>query len=336
MTKSYTLCMIGLFMVGTVLAQSAPPLYKQVAKFQVGGDGGWDYITYDADSNRLFIGHSMEITVVDAETGKQLGSVPANGAHGVAVIPGKNLGFSTNGRAGTVTVFDLKTLQPKQDIKAGENPDAIIYDRYAKKVLVMNGRSQDLMVIDPDTLKVETSIPLGGKLEFASADSAHVYVNVEDKGEIATVDSKTWKADKRWKLTGCEEPSGLAIDESSHHLFSVCGNKKMIVVDTADGHIVDTLDTGAGTDGAAFDPEPGYALASNGAGTLTVVKRGEDRRYHVAGNVSTQQGARTVAVDPKTHRVYLPTAEFGPRAEGQSRPGIKPGSFVVLVYTPVQ
>jgi len=337
MKKLNQFCLAGLLLVGTAIAQSAPQLYKQVAKFDVGGDGGWDYITYDASSNRLFIGHSMEIAVVDAETGKKLGSVPANGAHGVAVVPGKNLGFSTNGRAGTVTVFDLKTLQPKQDIKAGENPDAIIYDRYSKKVLVMNGRSKDLMVIDPDTLKVEASIPLGGKLEFAAPDPGHVYVNVEDTGEIATVDSKTWKAGKRWKLTGCEEPSGLAIDEKAHHLFSVCGNKKMIVVDTTDGHIVDMLDTCSGTDGAAFDPELGYAFASNGAdSTLTVVKPGKEGRYEVAGNVSTQRGARTVAVDPKSHRVYLPTAELGPPAEGQTRPSIKPGTFVVLVYAPAR
>src|SRR3954465_9683186 len=177
------------------IAQPSAPLYKQTAKFDVGGEGGWDYITYDASSNRLFIGHSMEITVVDVATGKKTGSVPANGAHGVAVVPEKNLGFSTNGRAGTVTVFDLKTLQPKQDIKAGENPDAIIYDHYSKKVIVMNGRSKDLMVIDPDSLKVVATIPLGGKLEFAAADRSHVYVNVEDTGEIAAVDSKTWKAD---------------------------------------------------------------------------------------------------------------------------------------------
>ena len=329
--------LLGLLLVGPAIAQSAPHIYQQVAKFEVGGDGGWDYITYDASSNRLFIGHSTEITVVDADTGKKTGSVPANGAHGVAVVSEKNLGFSTNGRAGTVTVFDLKTLQPKQDIKAGENPDAIIYDRYSKKVLVMNGRSQDLMVIDPDTLKVEKSIPLGGKLEFAAADSAHVYVNVEDTGEIATVDSKTWKAEKRWKLTGCEEPSGLAIDEKSHHLFSVCGNKTMVVVDTTDGRIVDTLGTGAGTDGAAFDPGLGFAFASNGAdSTLTVVRSGKNGRYEVAENVSTQRGARTVAVDPKSHRIYLPTAELGPPAAGQGRPSIKPGTFVVLVYAPVR
>jgi YVTN family beta-propeller protein len=314
------------------LATAQSHLYKQVAKFEIGGEGGWDYITYDGNSNRLFVAHSMEITVVDEPSGKKIGSVRANGAHGIALVPAKGLGFSTNGRAGTVTVFDLKTLQPKAEIKAGENPDAIIYDHYSGKVIVMNGRSKDLMAIDPDTLKVVATVPLGGKLEFAATDQSHIYVNVEDTGEIATVDSKTWKTDKRWKLTGCEEPSGLAIDEKTHRLFSVCGNRKMMVVDTNSGQIIATLETGAGTDGAAFDPELGYAFASNGGdGTLTVVKA-SGGKYSVADNVPTQRGARTLTVDARSHKVYLPTAEFGPPAEGQTRPSIKPGTFVVLVY----
>jgi YVTN family beta-propeller protein len=314
------------------LATAQSHLYRQVAKFEIGGEGGWDYITYDGNSNRLFVAHSMEIAVVDEPSGKKIGSVRANGAHGIALVPAKGLGFSTNGRAGTVTVFDLKTLQPKAEIKAGENPDAIIYDHYSGKVIVMNGRSKDLMAIDPDTLKVVATVPLGGKLEFAAADQSRIYVNVEDTGEIATVDSKTWKADKRWKLTGCEEPSGLAIDEKTHRLFSVCGNRKMMVVDTNSGQIIATLETGAGTDGAAFDPELGYAFASNGGdGTLTVVKA-SGGKYSVADNVPTQRGARTLTVDARSHKVYLPTAEFGPPAEGQTRPSIKPGTFVVLVY----
>jgi YVTN family beta-propeller protein len=324
-----------LILTGTVVAQSAPPLYKQVARFDVGGEGGWDYITYDASSDRLFVGHSMEITVVDASTGKKIGSVPANGAHGAAIVTEKNLGFSTNGRAGTVTVFDLKTLQPKEQIKAGENPDAIMYDEYAKKVVVMNGRSKDLMVIDPDSLKVVATVPLGGKLEAATSDPTHVYVNVEDTSEVASIDSKSWKEDHRWKLTGCEEPSGMGIDEAKHRLFSVCGNKKMVVVDTGSGQILATLDTGAGTDGGGFDPELGYAFASNGGdGTLTVVKGDKDGKYVVAENVPTQRAARTMAVDPKSHRVFLPTAELGPPAEGQRWPSVKPGTFAILVYAP--
>src|SRR5215475_15901784 len=156
--KSYRVMFLALVVLSAI-PYSAAQLYQQVAKFTIGGEGGWDYITYDPDANRLFVAHNMEIAVVDVSSGKKVGSVPANGAHGIALVPDKNLGFSTNGRAGTVTAFDLKTLQPKAEIKAGENPDAVIYDRYAKKIVVMNGRSKDVMVIDPDSLKVVATVP---------------------------------------------------------------------------------------------------------------------------------------------------------------------------------
>jgi YVTN family beta-propeller protein len=317
-------------------AQNAQPAYKQVAKYTLGGEGGWDYVTFDPDGHRLFIAHSNVITVVDATNGNKLGEVPAQGAHGVALVPDKGKGFSSNGRAGTVTVFGLKDLKPIQDIKVGENPDAIIYDPNSKKIVVMHGRSKDVMVIDPETMQVTAMIPLGGKLEFAAADAGHVYVNVEDTGEIASIDTKSWKAQSRWKLEGCEEPSGLALDAKLNRLFSVCGNKKMVVVDASSGKIVATLDTGAGTDAAAFDPSLKYAFASNGEGTLTVVKQESADKYSVAGNVETQRGARTMTLDPKTHRIYLVTAELGPPAEGQRRPSIKPGTFQLLVYEPAK
>lgn len=318
---------------GIDFAQSGPSLYKQVAQFKIGGDGGWDYVTYDGPSNRLFVGHNSEIAVLNASTGRKIGSVPANGAHGTAVVSAKNLGFSTNGRAGTVTVFDLTTLQPKQEIKAGQNPDAIIYDQYAKKVIVMNGRSKDVMVIDPNSLSVIADVPLGGKLEAATSDPTHIYVNVEDTGEIVSVNSKTWKVERRWKLNGCEEPSGMGIDEKQHRLFSVCGNQKMVVLDAAKGQILATLDTGAGTDGGGFDPGLGYAFASNGRdGNLTVVQEGKDGKYAVVGNVITARGARTMTLDPVSHRLFLPTAELGQPAPGQRWPSVKPGTFEILVF----
>jgi YVTN family beta-propeller protein len=287
----------------------------------------------DPTGNRLFIAHSSSIVVVDLTSGKQVGEIPAAGAHGIALVPDKQRGFSTNGRAGTVTVFDLQTLKPQSEIKVGENPDAIIYDPHSQRVIVMNGRSQELMAIDPANLKVVATVPLGGKLEFAAADSAHVYVNVEDKGEIASVDTKTWKVAQRWKLNGCEDPSGLALDDKLGRLFAVCGNKQMVVVDTNTGNLIATLPTGDGTDAAAFDPELKYAFASNGEGTLTVVRQTRDGKYEVAGNVKTARGARTMALDPKSHRIYVATAELGPPVEGQTRPSIKPGTFMVLVYS---
>jgi DNA-binding beta-propeller fold protein YncE len=327
------LVVVSLLSTGVLMADSAP-LYKQVAKFTIGGDGGWDDITYDPDGNRLFVAHNSAIYVIDSASGQKTGEVPANGAHGVALVPDKGLGFSSNGRSGTVTVFDLKTLTPKSDIKVGENPDAIFYDKFANRVIVMNGHSKDLMAIDPDSLKVVATVPLGGKLEVAAADPKHVYVNVEDTGEIVVVDPATWKVTQRWKLNDCEEPSGLAIDQAAGRLFTVCGNSKMVVVDTKTGKTLPSLPTGKGTDGAGFDPKLGFAFASNGEGTLTVVRRGKGGTYDVAANIQTQRGARTMAVDPGSHRIFLPTAELGPPAEGQTRPSIEPGSFEILVYAP--
>lgn len=316
-------------------SQSSPAPYKQVAKYNLGGEGGWDYLRYDPDGNRLFIAHGTSILVVDAASGNKLGEMPAQGAHGIALVPEKNLGFFTNGRAGTVTVFDTKTLKPTGEIKAGEGPDAIIYDEHSKRVIVMNGHGKDVMVIDPDSLKVEKDIPLGGKLEFAAADKGHVYVNVEDMGEIAVIDSKTWMATARWKLDGCEDPGGLAIDEKHGALFSACGNAKMFVVSTASGKTIATVPTGEGTDAARYDAGLNYALASNGAGTLSVIGE-KHKKYELVGNVDTQRGARTMALDPVSHKVFLVTAEFGPPVEGQRRPPIKPGTFTLLVYAPAK
>jgi DNA-binding beta-propeller fold protein YncE len=309
-------------------------LYKQVGSYALPGEGGWDYLLYDTAANRIFIAHGMSILVVDPG-GKKLGEIPANGAHGIALVQDKNLGFSTNGRAGTVTVFDLKTLKPIQEIKAGENPDAIIYDPYSRHVIVMNGRSKDLMAIDPDSKKVDATVPLGGKLEFAAAAPGKVYVNVEDTGEVAVVDTKTWKATARWKLAGCEEPSGLAINERSDTLFTVCGNAKMMVLDANTGNVLSTVKTGDGTDAAAYDPGTGYAFASNGEGTLTVVHK-TPSGYSVADNIPTQKSARTMALDPQTHKVYTVAAEFGEAAPGQRRGTMKPGTFKLLVYAPAK
>jgi YVTN family beta-propeller protein len=326
----------SLLVAASGAAQTRAPLYQQTARWAIGGEGGWDYLTLDPDGGRLFVAHSASIAVIDTATGKLVGEIPATGAHGVAMVPDRHLGFSTNGRAGTVTVFDSQTLQARADIKVGENPNAIIYDPSSKHVIVMNGRSKDLMAIDPATLTVVATVPLGGKLEFAAADEGRVYVNVEDTGEIAVVDTKTWKTAQRWKLTGCEDPSGLALDRRRGRLFALCGNKQMVVVDVKTGGLLATVPTGAGTDGAAFDADLQLAFASNGDGTLTVVRETREGNYEVAENTATARGARTLALDPRTHKIYLATAEFGPPAEGQTRPSIKPGTFAVLVYSPAR
>jgi hypothetical protein len=337
MKKIAFLGMLCALCVSVAAGQASGPHYQQVAKYTIGGDGFWDLLTYDSGTNRVFIAHNAVIVAVDVATGKQVGTVPANGAHGIAVIPEQHLGFSTNGQAGTVTVFDTQSLKPKADIKAGDGPDAIVYDDHSKRVIVGNGRSKDLTIIDPASLKAEATVPLNGKPELAAADKANVYVNLEDTSEIAVVDAKTWKVTQRWKLEGCEEPTGLAIDESSARLFAACGNKQMAAIDTKTGKVVGTAPTGAGTDGAGFDPGLKVAFAPNGRdGTLTVVRQGQNGKLEVVENVPTQNGARTMTLDPKSHKVFLPTAEFGPPAEGQRRPSIKPGSFTLLVYAPAK
>ena len=331
---SLTACLLFLLLPWTAHAQTSKPLYHLVARYSLPGSGGWDYLKYDPAQNRVFVAHGNEVLVIDAANGHPLGSMPAEGVHGTALVQELGRGFFTNGRAGTVTVFDLKTLATITEIKAGENPDAIIYDPYSRHIVVMNGRSQNLMAIDPTTMKVVASLPLGGKLEFAAAAPGHVFVNVESTSEIADVDSKNWTLNQKWQLNGCEDPSGLAIDRKTNRLFSVCGNSKMVVVDAKTGKIVATVPTGAGTDAARFDPGLKLALASNGEGTLTAVREAPDGSYQVAANIATQRGARTMALDPSSHRIFTITAQFGAPVAGERRPPILPGTFVMLVFAP--
>jgi len=323
-----------LALASILVAQSAAPHYKQVNKFTLGGNGFWDYLKFDPAANRIFSAHNDSILVVDASTGKKLGELPAKGSHGIALVQSLNRGFNTNGAAGTVSAFDLKTLKDIGEIKVGENPDGIIYDPYSKRVIVMNGRSQQVMAIDPKTLEVTATIPLDGKLEFAATDRGHLYVNVENLSKLAVINTRTWKTEHEWTLGTCEEPSGLAIDRKTDHLFDVCRNKEMVIVDAKTGKIIASLPTGAGTDAARYDAGLNLAFASNGEGTLTVVGQAKDGKYQVEENVPTQRGARTMTLDPKTHKIFLVTAELAPPAPGQRRPTIKPGSFTMLVYAP--
>ena len=335
MRRIVTIFLVVSFAAVVGFGQDLP--YKQVGKYHLPGEGGWDYLRYDPEGNRLFIAHGTSYLVVSAEDGKTLGQIPAEGAHGVGLVPDKGLGFAANGRAGTVTVFDLKTLAAKSEIKVGEGPDSVLYDDHSKRVIVMNGRGKEVSVINPETLKVEKTIPLGGALEEAAADKNHVYVNVEDQNQIAVIDSKTWAVTAQWKLDGCDGPGALAIDEKRGVLFSACGNAKMFLVSTSLGKVIGTVATDKGTDGGAYDPGLNLAFASNGAAaTLSVIRQNKDGNYESSGNVPTQKGARTMALDPKSHKVFLVTADFGPPVEGQRRPPILPNTFTLLVYGPAK
>ena len=313
--------------------------YHLKQKFPIGGEGFWDYITFDSPARRLFISRGTHVVVLDVDSGKLVGEIPDTpGVHGIALAPDLGRGFVSNGRGNNVTIFDLKTLATLGHAPAGQNPDAIIYDPATRRVFAMNGRSGDVTAIDAATGSVAGTIPVGGKLEFAAADGAgRIYVNVEDKSEIAQIDSQKLAVTARWPLAPCEEPSGLAMDTANRRLFAGCHNKMMAVVDANTGKVIATPAIGEGVDAGRFDPGTKFAFASCGEGVLTVVREDSPDKFSVVENVPTQRGARTMALDPRTHDVYLVTAEFGPRPEPTAenphpRPTMVPNSFVVLEF----
>jgi DNA-binding beta-propeller fold protein YncE len=277
--------------------------------------------------------------VIDTATDKVVGEIPnTNGVHGIAFSEKLGKGWTSNGRDNTVTVFDLKTLKVLGTVKTDKNPDIIIFDQASNRVFSFNGGSHNATVIDAVKDIVAGTVEVGGKPEFAVSDGkGRVFVNVEDKSEVVAIDSKKLTVANRWPVAPGEEPTGLAMDSKTKRLFIVCGNKKMVVMDAATGKVITDLPTGDGTDGAEFDPGTKYAFSSNGEGTLTVVHEIGKDKFSVAENVKTQPRARTMAVDTKTHKVYLPTAQFGqaPAATKENprpRAPMLPNSFVILVY----
>jgi YVTN family beta-propeller protein len=316
-----------------------PSGYHLLKKIPLGGEGFWDYIIFDSPTRRLFISRGTKVVVLDVDSGKTVGEIPnTDGVHGIALAADLGRGFTSNGRAGTVTIFDLKTLQVIGSVQAGTNPDAIIFDPASKRVFAMNGRSKDVTAIDAATGKVVGTIPVDGKPEFAAADGAgHVYVNIEDKSEEQQIDSQNLKVTATWPLAPCQEPSGLAMDIANRRLFAGC-DKLMAVIDANTGKVIAAPPIGEGVDANAFDPGTGYAFASNGgSGTLTVVHEDSPDKYSVVEDVPTQAHARTMALDPKTHEVFLVTADFGPPPaatpdNAHPRPTMVKDSFVVLMF----
>jgi DNA-binding beta-propeller fold protein YncE len=329
--------MIAAVAVGAPAARAED--YKVLQKATLGGEGGWDYITVDPAAHRLYIARATRVMVVDADTLEPLGEIPDTaGVHGVAVVPNLGRGFTSNGRAGTATVFDLKTLAKVGEVKTGENPDAILYEPKSGRVLTFNGRSHDATVIDPRAGASAGTIALGGKPEAAVYDEkGTVFVNIEDTSEIAALDPVAMKVKARWPLSPCTEPSGLAIDRAHRRLFAACDNKMMAVVDADSGKVVATPAIGEGTDGAAFDADRQLAFSTNGRdGTLTVVREAAPDKFEIVQTLPTARSARTVALDPVTHRVYTVAAQFGPAPsptaeQPRPRPPVLPGTFQVIV-----
>ncbi len=309
--------------------------YHVVNTFHIPSPGGWDYIALNPVNDNIYVSHGTQVNILNKNSGDSVGVIAnTTGVHGIAFAPEFKKGFTSNGRLNTATVFEINTNAVLGEVKTGENPDAIMYDPFSKKIYVCNGRSKDLTVIDPATNEVVKTIELGGKPETAVSDEAgNLYINIEDKSEIAVVNAKTYAVTARWKTGAGKEPSGLAIDRKTKRLFAGCDNKLLVVMNAENGKVVKELPIGDGCDGVVFDAGTGNIFSSNGEGTLTVIHEKSARDFEVVENVTTKKGARTSAIDEKTHKVYLPTADFlppNPEDKGK-RPGTVPGSFQVLV-----
>jgi|SRR6185312_4881123 len=321
-----------------VVAAAAPPAYRVTGKIHIGGPGRWDYVYVDSNNHRLYVSHGTQTEVVDTNTDKLVGTIPGtNGVHGIAVANDLGRGFTSDGQDNDVTIFDLKSLQVLGKVKTGTNPDAIIYEPASHRVLTFNGRSNDSTVFDAKTGEVyAAAIPVGGKPEFAQIDGkGHVYFNIEDKGEVGEIDAKSAALIKHYSIAPCEEPSGLAINPKNNYLYSVCGNKMMIVSDPAAGKVIATPAIGQGPDGVAFDD--GYAFSANGRdGNITMVGETSPGKYEPLATIPTQNQARTIGSDQKAHKLYLPAQEFGPApapADGKKagRPPAIADSFEIIV-----
>lgn len=322
-------------------AVAAPAAHMEVLQhWKLGGAGGWDYLTVDSPSHRLFISRGTRVDVVDLETGKIVGAIPdTQGVHGIALANGLNRGYTSNGRANSVTVFDLDTLKITREAPVpGKNPDAILFEPASKRVFTFNGASKDATVLDASTLAVIGTIPLPDKPEFAVDDGrGRVFVNIEsDPGRLVAIDSKTLTVKNTWTLSGCNSPTGLALDAARNRLFSVCDGKVMAVTDAVSGKQIALVAIGEHPDAAAYDSKHAAVYSSNGDGTLSIVRQESADRYTVAANLPTQRGARTMALDPATGKIYLVTADFGPAPAATAeqphpRPAPVADSFVVLV-----
>jgi DNA-binding beta-propeller fold protein YncE len=324
-------------LLAAAVAASAPG-YHIVNTWKLGGEGGWDYLKIDSEARRMYISRGTKVVVIDADSGKPVDEIAdTQGVHGIALAREFGKGFTSNGRENTVSIFELDSLKTLNKVKVGNRPDAILYDPATKRIFTFNAGSQDATAVDAAKGEVVGTIPLGGKPEFAASDGkGTVFVNLEDKNQLFALDAKALTVKERWPLPGCVEPSGLAIDAKTRRLFVGCGNKVMPIVNADNGKVLATLPIGGGVDATAFDDGTGLAFASCGEGVLTVVSEESPDKFSVAENVPTERGARTMALDSKTHQVYTVTAKFGPPPaptpeQPHPRPSILPDTFMVLV-----
>jgi YVTN family beta-propeller protein len=301
----------GLALAATA-AQAAPagPAYTMQQRWELGAASRWDYLDIDPVRRRLYITRGDRVQVLDLESGKPIGEIAGTaGVHGIAFAQDLRLGFTSNGRSDSVTIFDLDTLHPKQELKvSGSNPDAILYERLSRKVYTFNGKSSDVSVIDALTLQPVATIKVGGKPEVAVSDNAgRIFVNIEDTAEIAVIDVRSDKILARWALKGCDQPTGIALDQAHARLFSVCHNKVMAVIDSNNGRRVAEVPIGERPDAAAYDPASATVFSSNGDGTLSVIRQIDADHYTALAPLPTVKGARTMALDHVSKKIYLPS-----------------------------
>ncbi len=334
MKKIVSVFIIVFFTIGA-LAQT----HYVSKKISTTGNEGWDYLSVDEINQHLFVSHGNSVNVIDLKTDKTIAVIPnTNGIHGIAIANDLNKAFITDGKDNAVTIINLTTFELIEKVAIeGQKPDAVLYDLFSHKVLTFNAKSKDATALDATTNKIIKTIALGGKPEFPATNTKGlIYVNIEDTNEIKTINATTLEVVNTWSIAPGEEPSGLALDLETNRLFSVCGNKLMIIVDATTGKILDKLPIGDGCDGVALDPEKKLIYSSNGEGTITVVKEQNANSFSVIETIPTQKGARTIAIDKSTHKLYLSSAEYGakpePTAENpKPRASIIPDSFVVLV-----
>ena len=329
------------FCEATIVAQEP---YKFLNEIPIGGEGGWDILTIDPAASRLYLSHATKVVVVDLNKNAVVGEIADTpGVHAFAPVPKLERGFSSNGKESKSSVVDLKTLSTTSKIDTGESPDAIVYEPRRGEVYIFNHKGNSATAVDAKEAMVVTTIPLGGSPEFAAVDetAGRIYCNIEDKNEVAVIDAGKHEVITRWPLAPGEGPSGIALDAAHHRLFAGCHNKMMVMLDTETGKVVTTVPIGAGVDGCAFDDSTQLAFASCGDGTTTIAKEDTPQKLTVVQTLETERGARTMAIDPKTHRIYLPSAQFQPPpspSPGASpgRPTIVPNTLKLLVYGPAE
>ena len=334
------LATLGLLSTLAVPTGRAEGPYKLLKEIPVGGEGGWDYLAVDQFARRLYVSHGTKVVVIDIDKETVVGEIADTpGVHGIAIAPKLGLGFTSNGRENKASVFDLKTLKTNSKVETGENPDAILYEPGLKEVYTFNGRGHSATVFDGESGKVVATIPLSGKPEYAVSypKAGRVYNNIEDKSEVAVIDTKGHKVVNTWPIAPGEEPSGMAFDSQHQRLFLGCGNKLMVMMDSSNGKVVASVPIGQGVDATKFDSSTQLAFCSCGDGTVTIAHEDSPDKLTVVQTLKTEPRAKTMALDPKTHKIYLASAKFGsasdqPSGGKKGRPSALPGTFKVLVY----